>query len=94
MEENFNAPLGQRFKLKAVPFSKNITFGVVGKPTQLIMKPWLVSSSTLFTNDEIWDSMDCTVLSFFLIYRSKNLYKHMGSVWFQLQFQNVENIMF
>ncbi|XP_017237716.2 DNA mismatch repair protein PMS1 isoform X2 [Daucus carota subsp. sativus] len=29
LEEDFNAPLGQRFKLKAVPFSKNITFGVV-----------------------------------------------------------------
>ncbi|KAL8096534.1 DNA mismatch repair protein PMS1-like isoform X2 [Apium graveolens] len=29
LEEDLYAPLGQRFKLRAVPFSKNITFGVV-----------------------------------------------------------------
>ncbi|XP_052172527.1 DNA mismatch repair protein PMS1 isoform X2 [Diospyros lotus] len=28
LEEDFHAPPGHRFKLKAVPFSKNITFGV------------------------------------------------------------------
>lgn len=28
LEEDLHAPPGQRFKLKAVPFSKNITFGV------------------------------------------------------------------
>ncbi|XP_022854684.1 DNA mismatch repair protein PMS1-like [Olea europaea var. sylvestris] len=28
LEEDMHAPPGQRFKLKAVPFSKNITFGV------------------------------------------------------------------
>ncbi|KAK1354176.1 DNA mismatch repair protein PMS1 [Heracleum sosnowskyi] len=29
LEEDLHAPLGQRFRLRAVPFSKNITFGVV-----------------------------------------------------------------
>ena len=30
LEEDPHAPPGQHFKLKAVPFSKNITFGVEG----------------------------------------------------------------
>lgn len=30
LEEDVDAPPGQRFMLKAVPFSKNITFGVAG----------------------------------------------------------------
>lgn len=30
LEEDMDAPPGQRYKLKAVPFSKNITFGVSG----------------------------------------------------------------
>ncbi|XP_074349402.1 DNA mismatch repair protein PMS1-like isoform X1 [Apium graveolens] len=34
LEEDLYAPLGQRFKLRAVPFSKNITFGVVAS------SPW------------------------------------------------------
>lgn len=29
LEEDLHAPLGKRFRLRAVPFSKNITFGVV-----------------------------------------------------------------
>lgn len=32
LEEDSHAPPGHRFKLKAVPFSKNITFGVAGNP--------------------------------------------------------------
>ncbi|KAK1354179.1 DNA mismatch repair protein PMS2 [Heracleum sosnowskyi] len=40
LEEDLHAPLGQRFRLRAVPFSKNITFGVVGKLSQLILKSW------------------------------------------------------
>jgi DNA mismatch repair protein PMS2 len=32
LEEDPNAPPGHHFKLKAVPFSKNITFGVEGIP--------------------------------------------------------------
>lgn len=30
LEEDVHAPPGQRFRLKAVPFSKNITFGLTG----------------------------------------------------------------
>lgn len=30
LEEDMHAPSGHRYKLKAVPFSKNITFGVAG----------------------------------------------------------------
>lgn len=30
LEEDVHAPPGQRFRLKAVPFSKNITFGLAG----------------------------------------------------------------
>lgn len=33
LEEDPHAPPGHRFKLKAVPFSKNITFGVEGNPS-------------------------------------------------------------
>lgn len=34
LEEDVHAPPGHRFKLRAVPFSKNITFGVSGNPYQ------------------------------------------------------------
>lgn len=40
LEEDLHAPPGQRFKLKAVPFSKNITFGVEGNPFET--KLWYV----------------------------------------------------
>lgn len=30
LEEDVDAPPGHRYNLKAVPFSKNITFGVAG----------------------------------------------------------------
>lgn len=36
LEEDPHALPGNRFKLKAVPFSKNITFGVEGGPHLLI----------------------------------------------------------
>lgn len=32
LKEDMDAPPGQRFLVKAVPFSKNITFGVEGNP--------------------------------------------------------------
>lgn len=32
LEEDMHAPPGHHFKLKAVPFSKNTTFGVEGNP--------------------------------------------------------------
>lgn len=37
LEEDPHALIGQRFKLKAVPFSKNITFGVEGNKGYLIL---------------------------------------------------------
>ncbi|KAJ4847438.1 hypothetical protein Tsubulata_030681, partial [Turnera subulata] len=41
LEEDPHAPPGQRFKLKAVPFSKNITFGMVkGNAQELVVTKW------------------------------------------------------
>ena len=37
LEEDPDAPPGQHFKLKAVPFSKNITFGVEGNPCFVLL---------------------------------------------------------
>lgn len=37
LEEDHEAPPGSHFRLKAVPFSKNITFGVEGTCQNLVM---------------------------------------------------------